>query len=390
MKNYELANIIYENAKRILTAMDELNYEVATTANINDFLQIFSRMSEIARHIGIEPDYAKEVLEKSPEDIIKNQDCFSEFWEKYKEILKRFLIEVIEYRQYICVIKRNDSVPGLASHIITNIGQIVYALNQGYVPVIDTVNCDNCFNHLSKMENRNIWEKYFRQPFSSSLDHISESTNMISIDGIPSFYPSYKMDDLENEALLDFWRKVVAKYMRLSEYMEKKLADVKLSLGWNDKRVLGVICRGTDYTDIKPYNHPVQPDINKMISDAKGLMEEYHCDYCYLATEDETIYTHFKEVFGERLLFSQNILYSDLQGETLNSYNNQNEINADVKNEEYLISLKLLSECTCFIGGRTSGAVVATIFSKGFEHFHLYDEGRYGIDDLSTLNNFVV
>ncbi|MCQ2522534.1 MAG: hypothetical protein MJ105_09180 [Lachnospiraceae bacterium] len=388
MNNEELLDILYDNGKDTLTAVLKIQFAQSSMEEIEDFVSVFGKLCQIAQYIGLQGDYLTNILCQKDSALL-NEGSFSEFLETYEEGLKQFLLDVISCRQHICIIKRNDEIPGLASHIITNIGQVVSALSQGKVPVIDTRNCKNSFTALSQAENRNIWEKYFIQPCKLSLDEVEEHMHISYAEGIPGFYPSYKMDDLDNPILMQFWRNAASKYLRFSDYMESKLAVVKDALDWEHKRVLGVICRGTDYTELKPYNHPVQPNPVMVIEDAKQLMEQYKCDYCYLATEDEKIYKQFQDAFGERLLFTQRFLYKDVKGTVLNKYNEQNAIDSGEKNEEYLISLKLLAECCCFIGGRTSGSVVAAILSKGFDFFYLYDEGRYGIDNLNTLKSYI-
>lgn len=62
------------------------------------------------------------------------------FINEYASILNEMLLNTIKYRNKCCLIRRNDPVPGLASHIITNLGQIATSLNNGYIPLIDTVN----------------------------------------------------------------------------------------------------------------------------------------------------------------------------------------------------------------------------------------------------------
>lgn len=390
MKNYELADVLYDSAKQTLAAIGNINYNQDSADTINDFFKIFSQLNQVALSIGIKSSYAEEIIHMSTSKILCDISTFTSFQEKYKKALKELIIDTIKYRQYVCVIRRNDEIPGLASHIITNLGQIVYAIGQGFIPVIDTANSENCFKKLSDKENRNIWEKYFRQPFDILLQDVENAPKVGYVDGIPGFFPTYKMEDLENAELVSFWHQVAIKYIPFSEFMNEKIDIIKKKLEWNEKRVLGVICRGTDYVGLKPYNHPVQPDIDTLITDASRTMLDYDCEYCYLATEDKAIFRKFKAVFGDKLLFSQSILYDDVDTKVLNKYNDENEIDIDEKNVEYLVALKLLSECTCMMGGRTSGAVVALVLSEGYEYFHLYNEGRYCIDDKKTLSTYVI
>lgn len=93
-------------------------------------------------------------------------DAESSFIDEYASILNEMLLNTIKYQNKYCLIRRNDPIPGLASHIITNLGQIVTSLNNGYIPLIDTVNANNVFTGLSKNYNINAWELYFKQPLN--------------------------------------------------------------------------------------------------------------------------------------------------------------------------------------------------------------------------------
>ncbi len=61
-------------------------------------------------------------------------------------------------------------------------------------------------------------------------------------------------------------------------------------------------------------------------------------------------------------------------------------MNIDIhqKNMEYLAALAILAKCQVFIGGRTSGTVTSFLFAEGFEQIHIWNEGRYGLDDVYT------
>ena len=37
-------------------------------------------------------------------------------------------------------------------------------------------------------------------------------------------------------------------------------------------RVLGVLCRGTDYTSRKPKNHPIQPSIDMVVDKIDSML----------------------------------------------------------------------------------------------------------------------
>lgn len=147
-------------------------------------------------------------------------------------------------------------------------------------------------------------------------------------------------------------------------------------------RVLGVLLRGTDYTQRKPYGHPIQPDEKTAIAKCLEIMDKKQCNRLFLATEDARYFKAFSMVFKKNLITThENIIYENT-GDTLLS-----DIRIDLHNEkyfralDYLTKIVILSRCTCFAAGQTSGSVGAMIMTEGFEHKYIWDMGRYGLED---------
>ena len=338
-------------------------------------------------------DTGLETFDRTIEELSNaspNLDDENAFVSKFISVLNNMLMNTIKFRQKYCLIRRNDPVPGLASHIITNLGQIVVSLNNGYIPVIDTINADNIFTELSRRHAANAWELYFDQPLFPLSEEIMGDKEVRMLDGIPDFMPNYNMDCLMNPELMAFWRGIMKEYMPISDTLNDKVQECLDRLPFdNRKKVLGVLCRGTDYTNIRPYNHPVQPSLEAVFAKADEFMHNYQCDYCYLATEDQEILNAFRKKYQHRLLTTQEIYYESALKDTINETNSKRCINIHQKNMEYLTALILLSKCRYFIGGRTSGTVVSMLLSNGFDAEFIWDYGRYGIDDTLTLKSYI-
>ena len=82
-------------------------------------------------------------------------------------------------------------------------------------------------------------------------------------------YPDYPI--LDSEQAISMWRGLMHKYVRVKTEIASE-CDEYLKNTFGDKRILEVLCRGTDYTKNKPFGHPIQPDIGIVISDIKSLM----------------------------------------------------------------------------------------------------------------------
>lgn len=308
--------------------------------------------------------------------------------EQYEENLNWILYRIIEERQYYCCIGRAEQCPGLASHAITNLGHIAMALHAGYIPVVDTVRPDNIFKEISIMTGQNAWELFFQQPFGKRLDEVPEDGRVVYTAGIPQLRPDENI--ASNEAALDFWRRMARKFMPVSGDILKLADEVAEQLGMKGKRVAGVLCRGTDYVSTRPYQHPAQPEVEEVICKAKEVMEQYDCELCYLATEDESVWQAFRKELGDRLVCSQTIYYEGTEDRMLCDVNAQWNVNVLEKNREYLTALVLLSRCNCFLSGKTSGMVLALLLAENFEYFYTWDHGRYGENDSQTLRLYTL
>lgn len=389
MKQQELANTLFEVAKdtkqhMILLSTDEhalAGFPYAEYQNIMESLCKIYHVLEL-------PD----TLAPHIQNLNGMTDDAHAYIHAYIGTLNHMIKEAILYRGQYCIIRRSDPVPGLASHIMTNLGQIVTALNEGYIPVIDMQFAENAFSCLNQNHMENAWELFFRQPFENqTLSDASNAEICTLKDGIPAFMPYYSMDQLTNPNLIKLWQSAMKEYMPFSDALLQVTKKAFQSLPFEGNRILGVLCRGTDYTTLRPHNHPVQPDADTVIAKAKDTMQQYDCAYCYLATEDDAILSRFRDAFGDRLLTSQNTYFNKEQKMLLSQTMADSPTQLFDKNVEYLTSLYLLGQCHCLLAGRTSGSVVALLLSeKPYAYTHFWNEGKYGVDDIQRLQSLTI
>lgn len=255
---------------------------------------------------------------------------------------------------------------------------ICYAVQQGYVPVIDMLNFKS---QLSDRNGKklNDWERFFLQPGGFSLEDISKSKNIIKSCSLP--FPKgieigfdTTMDDDFHRKFSPLYEKYVVPTPEVSAYAKKKMSEV---IG-NRQHVLGVLCRGTDYTDSKPSGHPIQPTTEQAIAKTKEVMLQYGYEYVFLATEDKRIYNKFIKTFGKKLLFSGQKLYEGMDGKKFLSeliptdfsemwYNNVN----------YYSTIYILSKCDGLLAGLTCGSICAYLMSKKYDFTFFWNLGMY-------------
>ncbi|WP_216697686.1 O-fucosyltransferase family protein [Anaerostipes faecalis] len=248
---------------------------------------------------------------------------------------------------------------------------IIYCLSNGYLPYVDFKN----------NEGVNLWEQFLKQPYGCELldgeETITcdtEKANIIipmrpSPDSIELFHKLYEKFIVFNE--------------KTSQYIENEYRTI---LDDGKKRTIGVLCRGTDYTANKPKGHQVQPEIKDVISLVEIKMQEFKCDYIYLATEEKKIVDEFESKFPGKILVNKREYYDqfyNLKNENgdnvrISWVHHDRENDNYLKSLEYLSSIVLLSRCQCLIGGCCGGTQFASYMNGNkYEYCHLFDLGIY-------------
>lgn len=359
------------------------------TNNFNDYLMLLKQFEAIMNSNGIGVDDYHERCDRLAglfAGIEKKEENVCKIKLDVESLMDEITYKAIEKKQQFCIIQRNDVVPGLASHIITNLGHMAACIKEGKIPVVDMIGSENGFSELSRSCGKNAWELFFEQSYGVELEKIPKDMIIDTKVGIPAEMPSYDMEFLTNDALVNKWRGLCHLHMRPSCEIISEIEKVKVNTPFSqNKRILGVLCRGTDYVQKRPFNHPVQPKPWEVIEKAKAVMHEQNCEYCYLATEDKEIVELFKKELGEKVFTSQQIYYENPQGKMLSEVNEETGTDVYGKNVEYLTALYLLAECDCFIGGRTSGTVAVLLFADGFDYFYTWNKGRYGKSDILSV-----
>ncbi|MDR1420829.1 MAG: hypothetical protein LBI86_10675 [Treponema sp.] len=264
-------------------------------------------------------------------------------------------------------------------------------------------NYENQYLDKSLIHKENSWEYYFEQPDSGkeyTIQSVYNSKHVILSNKTDVSHEYYTINDddiynRENRERLLYARKLFQEYIQINDKTRKYLDNERGVFLGGGRRVLGVLCRGTDYINKKPPGHLVQPGPDEVIKKAEDILEKYSCSYIYLATEDQDIYDLFEARFGKILLANgqkrfrktdfKNIQYiSEIEPEGAGGGNY-------LLGLEYLSSINILSKCTCFIGGRTCGTVGVYLMSGGFEYDYTWDLGRYPSEKITLkylLNKF--
>lgn len=247
------------------------------------------------------------------------------------------------------------------------LGVVLLSLYKGYVPVIDV-----------KYKELNIWEMFLRQPFSNQLD--LSSYQVVENENLESFFsPSFK--SIYNKNDLKLWCKIYCNFVNLNDVTRKYVEHECQEVFRDGRRVVGVLCRGTDYVTLKPLGHPVQPTLEQIFSLLKVKMKELNLDYIYLATEEKKIEDRFEQEFPGKILINKRSYYDNYYTDKctyIREVNFERENDGYYKGLEYFSSIVILSQCQALIGGNTGGSCAAMFMNNmKYEYAHLFDLGCY-------------
>ena len=242
------------------------------------------------------------------------------------------------------------------------------AVCEGYIPRIEILN--------SKGEN--IWEMFFQQPFADMPEaHLPRAIieDPHYLENFPAFEAVY-----DREIALQ-WGKVFDFFVSFNE-KAKAYIDEEINGIIKGKNVLGVLCRGTDYIETRPKGHPVQPDIDSLISKVEEVFKNGGYQYLYLATEDGRYDRAFRSVYGDRLLINKrkyyDSVYLDQKVSLIKDVHFDRDDDDFLKGIEYVSSLQILSKCQGLVAGNCSGTQAAVFWNNGnYRDTYIFDLGLY-------------
>lgn len=265
------------------------------------------------------------------------------------------------------LVVHTPATTGLGDIVLCAAANTVYAEKHGFIPVVDLCNYPNNYLEPGEEGKINAWEKFFYQPGGYSVQDIKCAKNIL--------WAAKPRLDIHLESL-DFL-KVRKELQEETEYYCKNLFE-------KEKKYLGVLFRGTDYANRKPFRHFIQPSLKEMIGMAKRKKDEWKMDEIYLCTEVEEAILAFQEEFGNQVHFYPQKRYSSDCDQYLSSVRFERENDAYIRGSSYWILLNALSRCHCLVAGNCSGTNIALLLNKKrYEHTHIFQLGRYGIDDIS-------
>ena len=277
------------------------------------------------------------------------------------------------------IIRRSYKGMGLYTYVCIFVSFIAYAIKNNMIPVIDLKNSPNIYLPEPNTMGINAWELFYEQPLGISLDMIPHEEKIVYSSDIflPNRTPFLKSinDKEEWNMYSSVYRDFIIMNDKTKEYVEQERKKI---IG--DRKCLGVLCRGTDYTLQHPKNHPVQPAVEEVIKKVSEIIDNYDC--IYLATEEKKIFEKFSLAFPGKVLENKRMYYDtlgkDFAKSSIGDVTFERADDNYQRGIEYLSSMYLLSKCRSFIGGACAGTYAAIIMNNSnYDFKYVYDLGYY-------------
>lgn len=284
------------------------------------------------------------------------------------------------------------NVSNLLMHYYRNLHNLAYAIENGWIPVVDWQN----YGPLPHEEEypihgtTNSWEYYWNQPSKYTLEEVYQSKNVIlstrntrNTEYMPSCFFSGSMQELAERLALECPR--YDKYITFNDVTEKYIDEWQSKLFPKGARILGVSVRGTSYgVDKASTNicgHPVQPSVEQLIISINKAMEEWEMEYLFITCELDSIIEAVSSYFKDKTIVLRRLRYSkapqrgDVEKglDPLYLPGQKYQTNLD-----YLTEMALLSRCSSLLAAMSSGVRAALIWNGNrYEKVRIIDNGLW-------------
>lgn len=276
------------------------------------------------------------------------------------------------------VVRRSGMKLGLFSYFNTHLAKIDYAFQNNMIPVVDMQHFRNACQDDEEIFLVNVWEKFFEQPGGYSLNEAYSAQKVILSDsGVPTIVPDDSMDFFDDkDGIQTYWRKKCKEYIKLQPTIRELFETIYGNLFDKNDKVVGVLARGTDYINLRPSNHPVQPTTDQLLTKVKEVMMHCGCNKVFLATEDKNIADQFMGEFGD-MCVTNTEEFVEYESGYLSEIKHQKKNGRYNRDLNYLMNILILAKSSCIVAGRTSGSVGAALLSDGWEYSYFFDLGYY-------------
>ena len=281
-----------------------------------------------------------------------------------------------------------QNIPNLLTQYYYNLQKLSYAIENGYVPVVDWQN----YGRMPHSENgpvhgtTNAWEYYWDQPSEYTLEEVYQSKNVILSTrniGQYGYIPNCSMAPPLQEYAQNLAEKCpqYAKLFAFNPTTQAYIDRAYQQLFKGKNRVLGVIVRGSSYgmTGTVYKSHPKQLSVEELIKGVHRYMKKWELDYIFFTNETQELVDIMAQEFGDKLIYLPRLRDHI---DRLKNSDEKNPMYADGQryqtNLDYITEIALLARCTSLLGSMSSGMRTAIILNGGeYEHMLVADKGTW-------------
>ena len=254
---------------------------------------------------------------------------------------------------------------GFFCEVIFTLLRMKFADERGFIPYIDWKKGHLYYEEGGMRGVENVYDYYFKQPSGAtsleSLRFVTDATDE-QMHMLQHRYDhhGYHYTDEYIDVLAD----MAAKYLVFNEETEGYLKDA-VSKTIAGKKTLGVHFRGTDYR--RSYNnHPVFVTVEDEIEKIKAIASSGGYERIFLATDEAAAIEKFREVFGDKLVYYEDVYRAGEGDDESVAYSKSSR-----ENHHYLLGLEALrdqytlSACDGMVCGLSNLSITARLFKRG-------------------------
>lgn len=253
---------------------------------------------------------------------------------------------------------------------------------QGFEFLIDMKNYYTEYAGLERYGVANVWEDYYEQPSSYTLDEAYQSKNVILSKFDDEKYNApflLKTRSFSNKWWVATYQKLADMFTFVPGGMLQARVNSELDRLGSLEETLGVLARGTDYVSLKLKNHPIPLDTKSLIEECKKRLSNREYKKIYIATEDSDILEEFEKNFGDRLLFSEQMRVKQNINNVIMSIKFDRENDAYLRGLEYCAVIEVLSRCCSLLANCCCYGALGAIAING---------GRYRDCEVIDIGNY--
>jgi hypothetical protein len=207
------------------------------------------------------------------------------------------------------------------------------------------------------VQQPNVWEYYFKQPFEFNKEEIESSTIMKNIWHEGSLNIPCRLDVTTRELS----NAIIKKYIKLNDEINIKINDF-FKVNFLEKKILGVHRRGTDHIKDAP-----ELCVEAFFKQIDNIMCDY--DKIFLATDEEQSVNSFRDRYEDKLITYPSI--RSPMGSREGTHYSVGLKQPYKMGEDVVVETYLLSRCDFLIKTVSNVSNVALMINKDIEYLEI-------------------